>query len=255
MHLGQKFDLMKLAARASQEAGQRLLDRPKSYLHINALDAGDIKLQADVDSEILIRKILAESKLPVIGEEQGGDASLLSQDTFYWVIDPLDGTYNYVRDIPLCCVSIGLMKGKEPILGVIYDFNRNILYQGMDEGHLTINHKPCDHEWIKDQATGLLLSSLRYDNRQQKMVPGRFEHIHDDFKKVRFLGTAALSLAWVAAGHAEGYKEFSVHLWDVAAGLALMKASKGFFKMNFHSTYPFALDCFASSNSEWLARF
>ena len=252
MELKQKVDLLHLATEASKEAGKRLLDRPENYLHINALDAGDIKLQADMDSEILIRNILAQSQLPIIGEEQGGDASLLQSNEFYWVIDPLDGTYNYVRNIPLCCVSIGLMQGKEPILGVIYDFNRNIFYQGIDEGDLMINNEVVHPQWIKDQSTALLLSSLRYDNRQQKMVPSQFEHIHDDFKKVRFLGTAALSLAWVASGYAEGYKEFSVHLWDVAAGIALLKAAKGFFRMNFHETHPFALDCFAGANANWL---
>jgi myo-inositol-1(or 4)-monophosphatase len=58
----------------------------------------------------------------VIGEEQGGDAALLDGKGLFWVVDPLDGTYNYLRDLPVCCVSIGLMRGREPLLCAVFDF-------------------------------------------------------------------------------------------------------------------------------------
>lgn len=243
---------MDLAQNAARQAGAILSRRPDHYLHINAFSAGDIKLQADVDSEVLIRKILAPTELPVVGEEQGGEVHLIQGNQPYWVIDPLDGTYNYVRGLPLCCVSIGLMIGKEPLLGVIYDFNHDTLYSAIVGESLYINGHPHAPQWLEDQSQSLLLSSLRYDNRLSKMVPKDFKQIHGAFKKVRFFGTAALSLAWVAVGHAEGYQEYRVHLWDVAAGLALLKSAGGHFHLNWHDDAPFAIDCFASSQKDWM---
>jgi len=66
--------------------------------------------------------------LPILAEESGKSKEHL--DETFWVVDPLDGTANYARDIPLCCVSIALMHKMNPVLGVIYDFNNNDLYEG-----------------------------------------------------------------------------------------------------------------------------
>lgn len=244
--------LLKLAEAAALEAGKILAERPDGYIHINALSASDIKLAADVASETLIRAKLATTGIPIVGEEEGGDVGLMHASIPYWVIDPLDGTYNYARGLPFCCVSIGLMQGLEPLLGVIYDFNTKTLYSALATGPLMLNGKPHTPRWLNDQSTSLLLSSLRYDEGAAGMVPTDFEALHGDFKKVRFFGTASLSLAWVASGYAESYIERRVHLWDIAAGLALLKAAGGHFKINLGYKKPFQLDCFAAAKAEWL---
>jgi myo-inositol-1(or 4)-monophosphatase len=249
------YDLPKLlilAETAAKQAGVVLAQRPDGYVHINALSASDIKLAADVASEKLIREALSPTGIPIVGEEEGGDISLMDQDVLYWVIDPLDGTYNYARGLPFCCVSIGLMSGLEPVLGVIYDFNTQTSYRALATGPLEINGKPHNPNWIEDQNTALLLSSLRYDDGAKGMVPTDFEELHGSFKKVRFFGTASLSLAWVASGYAEGYIERCVHLWDIAAGLSLLKAAGGHFRIELGHKKPFQLDCFAAAKEAWL---
>jgi myo-inositol-1(or 4)-monophosphatase len=248
----QLLDLLTIAEKAAHEAGVILKNRPDHYTVVNSLSASDIKLAADVASEKLIREALNKTQLPIIGEEEGGDINYLSQNVPYWVIDPLDGTYNYARGLPFCCVSIGLMQGLEPVLGVIYDFNTQTTYSALAKGPLMINQKPHRANWLKDQSTSLILSSLRYEDTAHDMVPNNFNDLHGCFKKIRFFGTAALSLAWVASGYAESYIERSVHLWDVAAGLALLKATGGHFKINLTHKKPFQLDCFAASQHEWL---
>src|SRR5690606_30670670 len=115
-------------------------------LKVNDSAGHDVKLQADVDSEIMIRKFLGSaSNFEVIGEEQGGNPALLERKDPFWVVDPLDGTYNYLRGIPICCVSIALMRGKEPILGAIHDFNRSETFSGGPSLGMRINgrrHSP-----------------------------------------------------------------------------------------------------------------
>ncbi len=246
-------ELLSLAEDAAIKAGNILASRPDHYIQVNALSAGDIKLAADVASEKLIRNALSATKLPIVGEEEGGNAQLMQDKQLYWVIDPLDGTYNYARALPFCCVSIGLMRGLEPILGVIYDFNSSTSYRALAEGPLEINQKPHQADWIQERDTGLILSSLRYDDKSGCVLPQNFKDLHGGFNKVRFFGTAALSLAWVASGKAEAYIERSVHLWDVAAGLSLMKAAKGQFQLELKNEKPFCLNCFAAAKQEWLA--
>jgi len=249
---------LRLAQQAAHQAGDILRSKPQDYTQIHLIDAGDVKLAADVASEQLIRSILEPTGLPIIGEEGGGDVNLLKQNQLYWVIDPLDGTYNYLRGLPFCCVSIALMRGIEPILGVIDDFNTHTTYSAINEGPLIVQqaqHSPeyiPSGRWLKDKQTALMLSSLRYDKKLGRMVPEHFEHLTHGFNKVRFFGTAALSLAWVAAGQAEGYIERCVCWWDVAAGLALLKAAGGHYRLHFYENDPIRLDCFASAHLDWL---
>ena len=71
-----------------------------------------------------------ESSYPILTEETGDVGEILEEKPF-WVLDPLDGTMNYLKGIPLCCVSLGLFQNKDPILGLIYDFNRGELFKGV----------------------------------------------------------------------------------------------------------------------------
>ena len=89
------------------------------------------------DTENIIKaNISAQSNHPILGEETGNSDKL---DEYYWVVDPLDGTSNFLRGIPICCVSIALMHELEPVLGVIYDFNHKELYFGHKESKAYIN--------------------------------------------------------------------------------------------------------------------
>ena len=115
------LEALKSVALATAIAAGDLLAKG-AQMKVNASTDDDVKMQADVDSEHLVRDMLKATAIPVIGEELGGDASLYEGDSLYWVVDPLDGTYNYLRRQPSTCVSLGLMRGKDPVLGVIHDF-------------------------------------------------------------------------------------------------------------------------------------
>ena len=128
-------EFLETAVKVAKLAGDRL--REISERRVNSDAGNDVKLQEDVESEIFIRRQLAATDIPVVGEEQGGDPDVLKSEKLYWIVDPIDGTYNYLRSIPGVCVSIALMKGWNPVVGAIYDFTRGELFAGGKDLPLT----------------------------------------------------------------------------------------------------------------------
>ena len=117
---------LQIAKSASLLAGNYLKEQQSNNLKILSNKGRDLKLQVDIDAEKIIKEsITQQSSLPILAEESGMSDE---PDEFFWVVDPLDGTSNFLRNIPISCVSISLMKGFTPILGVIYDFNNSDLY-------------------------------------------------------------------------------------------------------------------------------
>lgn len=222
---------MDAALALAHEAG-KVLHRGRGLRKVNADEGKDVKLQADVDSEQLIRKGLGErTGLPVIGEELGGDPSLLDRDELFWVVDPLDGTYNYLRDIPICCVSIALMRGREALLGVIHDFYRDETYSGGPGIGLFLNGKPHKPDWARDISQANLQTGFTTaQDYSDASIRALMAHVQQ-FKKTRAIGSAAIACAWVAAGRSDVYHETSIRLWDIAAGIALIQAGGGAVRM------------------------
>lgn len=221
-------ELLKLVEDVALAAGKRLC--AISERRINSSEGNDVKLQEDVDSENFIRALLEPSGIPILGEEEGGDFSIIERDEMYWVVDPIDGTYNFLRNIPGVCVSIGLMRGKKPVLGAVYDFTRDELYSGGKGTPLFVNRKETKPNWANDIKQAVIMtgfpSNTDYSEENLKAFVKRLQK----FKKVRMCGSAALAVAWVASGRADSYDERRVNLWDVAAGLALIDAAGGVWK-------------------------
>lgn len=243
--------LLDAADKVAREAGGILREGASHLREVEFQDPRDVKLRADRESEVLIRKRLAEAAdFPVYGEEMGGDASLRERYEPYWVVDPLDGTYNFLRGSQLCAVSIGLMRGETPILGVIYDFNSDQMFSGAVAGCFRVNGVDTVPNWEThlDQAalaTGFPSGMERSPARMEAFI-GRIA----PFKKVRMVGSAALALAYVAAGIYDVYFEESIRLWDVAAGLALVQAAGGTIRMKpCLSGKPMAYDVWAGKEA------
>jgi len=224
--------LQRTAETIAREAGGKLAGQAPELRKIELLNRNDVKLQADRDSEKLIRSRLAEATdYPVYGEELGGDAELTRRYEPYWVVDPLDGTHNFLRGNPACCISIGLMRGETPVLGVVHDFNAGQCYTGIVAGNFYANGRAIYPDWAqsRDQAVlttgfpaGMDTSSERMEAFIARIAP---------YKKVRMIGAAALAMAYVATGIFDVYYEESIRLWDVAAGLALIQAAGGSVRM------------------------
>ncbi|MBO8151897.1 MAG: inositol monophosphatase [Candidatus Marinimicrobia bacterium] len=201
------------------------------------MDKGkDIKIKLDVELNRKIVDFLRKNfDYDVLSEEESDGEDFTEFESFYWIVDPLDGSLNYSRGIPLYCVSIALWKGMEPVLGVIFDHNRGELFMGgaVEVAELGIKKGACRNgERVHvsdrgDMADGVLASgfpSFRGYTRESLL---RFVDRVRMWKKVRLFGSAALSLAWVACGRCDAYVEEDIRIWDVAAGLAIVKAAGG----------------------------
>ena len=214
-----------IAKSAALEAGKYLLINQGKELKI-LHDAGrDIKLQLDIDTENIIKKnISSQSEFSILGEETGFTDDV---GEFYWVVDPLDGTSNFLRDIPISCVSIALMQNLTPILGVIYDFNHDDLYFGHQNSKAFLNQEQISVSDYSKKSQSTLVTGIpaktNYSDDEFKNMIDDFQH----WKKVRMIGSAAMAAIYVAAGKAETYKENGIFLWDIAAVAAIVNAAGG----------------------------
>ena len=214
-----------IAKSAALEAGKYLLINQGKELKILHDADRDIKLQLDIDTENIIKKnISSQSEFPILGEETGFTDDV---GEFYWVVDPLDGTSNFLRDIPISCVSIALMQNLTPILGVIYDFNHDDLYYGHQQSKAFVNKSEIMVSYYSENSQSTLVTGIPaktdYSDDEFKNMIDDFQH----WKKVRMIGSAAMAAIYVAAGKAETYKENGIFLWDIAAGAAIVNAAGG----------------------------
>ena len=228
-----KFDKeIEIAIKAAKTAGRYLKEEKKNLnLKINS-NPRDTKLIADIKSEKLILDILEkESKYPVLAEETGKSSDDLGE--IFWVVDPLDGTANYNRNIPICCVSIGLVRNMKPVIGVIFDFNNSDIFVGNNVNkQATLNNIDINVSDIEKRNDGVLITGLPFntdysDNALKKLISDM-----QTWKKVRMIGSAAMASCYVASGKAELYKEKGIYLWDIIAGAAIVESAGGKAEIN-----------------------
>ena len=220
------------AVDAALNAGKYLL-KNKSKLNVRIESRPkDTKLQADVEAENLIKQsISCISKYPILAEESGKSVENLGD--IFWVIDPLDGTANFSRDIPICCVSIGLVCNMKPILGVIYDFNNDDLYKANNiTKEAFLNNKEIEVSKIDNKNEAVLVTGLPVNTNYENDSLKKMIEDMQTWKKVRMIGSAAIASCYIASGKAELYKENGVFLWDIIAGAAIIESSGGNAKIN-----------------------
>ena len=215
-----------IAKKAALEAGKYLRNNKIKLNQELSSTNRDIKLQADIDAERIIKDIIKKnSNIGILAEESGmySDSSFKS----LWVVDPLDGTANYSREIPLCCVSIALLSDTKPVLGVIYDFNNDELYEGSINTNACLNGQPISVSKTKESQEGVLVTGLPNDTDYSDEAMLEMIKNFQNWRKVRMIGSAALASVYIASGKADLFMEDKSYLWDVAAGAAIVNAAGG----------------------------
>ena len=229
---------IEIAIEAAKTSGKLLLENRDELNNETLITSKDIKLKADVTSENKIKEIiLANSSYPILAEESGKSKEDLGET--FWVIDPLDGTANYNRDIPICCISIGLAHKMEPILGVIYDFNNNDLYVGNGiKNTSTLNNKEINVSNIQQKKEAILITGLPHGTDYSDGVLNKMVTDMQLWKKVRMIGSAAMASCYIASGKADLYKENGIFFWDIVAGAAIVNSAGGSAEIsNFKENY------------------
>ena len=242
--------LIQMASTAARKAGEILRSRNIEMTDVTSDRHHDIKLKADRQSEEIILTTLSDgSNYPVLSEESG---QIGKEDIngFRWIVDPLDGTVNYRYGLPLSCVSIALWQNEIPCCGVVYDFWRDELFHSSKDSGAFLNDKPI-HVTSKTSINASILATGFPVNRDYAdRAIHEFLSTIQRFRKVRLLGSAALSLAYVACGRIDAYYEEDIMLWDVAAGIALVNAAGGFTSIKKSIRVPNACSVFAAGRQE-----
>ena len=214
-----------LAVTAAEEAGEILLAhfRARDRLTVTSKRAGDFVSEADMAAEAHLRRRLLGA-WP--GDGWLGEETAAAAGRRRWVVDPLDGTTNFLRGIPHWCVSVGLEVAGRPCLGVVHDPLRGETFAAVVGGQVTLNGQVVGLAATQDMAEALFGTGIPF---------GGMAHIGDhagDIARlaphcagVRRMGAAALDLAYVAAGRLDGFWERRLQAWDIAAGLALLSAA------------------------------
>jgi myo-inositol-1(or 4)-monophosphatase len=219
--------LLDLAVDVAHEAGALL----RSYAGRADLDVGtkttatDPVSAADHASERLITTRLAAVRPDdgVVGEERSADRR--GSSGLRWVVDPLDGTVNYLYGIPQWCVSIAVEDDAGPLAGVVHDPNRDETFAAHRGAGATLNGSPLRVVPPERVSAALIATGYSYDAAARRAHAAMLADLIGEVRDLRRCGSAALDLSWIAAGRWNGYAEFGLHRWDwSAASLVVLEA-------------------------------
>ncbi|HEX3327731.1 MAG TPA: inositol monophosphatase family protein [Actinomycetota bacterium] len=219
--------LLEIAEGAAREAGALLMERFGSAATgvSSKSTPTDPVSDADRDAEALISRWIAQRRPldGIVTEEGGGEAG----SGLTWVVDPLDGTVNFLFGIPSWSVSIAVEDAKGAVAGVVFDPNRGEMFSATRGGGAHLNGKPIHVSARTDLAHALIGTGFAYD-AQARAIQGKV--VLDLLPKVRDIrrfGSAALDLAAVACGRLDGFFEAPTEWWDRAAGVLLVREAGG----------------------------
>ena len=176
-------------------------------------------------------KIIVEGLKNVLPEagfitEEGTEKR--DENPLKWVVDPLDGTTNFIHGMPFFAVSIALLNGTEPLVGVVYEINQDEMFTATKGGGAFINDRPIrtsNAPTVKDSLFGTGFPYYDYHLLDEYLE--LFKHLMQHSHGIRRPGSAATDLAYVACGRFDGFYEYSLSPWDVAAGVLLVREAGG----------------------------
>lgn len=213
----------------ARKAGAFILEEKRKFSsdRVEVKGLNDFVSYVDKGSEKII---VAELKqlLPEAGFVAEEGTEVQDDRHLKWVIDPLDGTTNFIHGMPFFSVSIGLVDGKEPLLGVIFELNQQEMFYGWKNGGAFLNgHRisVSNARTVKDSLFGTGFPYYDYHLLEQYL--DLFKHLMRQSHGIRRPGSAATDLAYVACGRFDGFYEYSLSPWDVAAGILLVKEAGG----------------------------
>lgn len=220
--------LLELALRGARDAGGLLLDRFEGpALGVSSKSTHtDLVSDADRSSEALLMElIIRERPEDGIYAEEGGKG--ISESGLRWVIDPLDGTINYLFRIPIWSVSIAVEDRHGGVVGVVHDPNRAETFTASRGGGAHVNGEPIKVRDRTDPSQALIGTGFSYDSRVRAIQAGVLTQVLPFVRDVRRPGSAALDLAYVACGRLDGFYEHTMEAYDKAAGVLLVQEAGG----------------------------
>jgi myo-inositol-1(or 4)-monophosphatase len=243
-------DYLDAACEAARRAAE-VLEQWRTRFQVREKARFDLVTDADVASQRTIHEFLA-GRFPehgFLGEEEGAGQGRPGPDAPpTWIVDPIDGTTNYVHDCPLYCVSIGLQVAGELVVGVVLDPSRRELFRAVKGGGAWLGERRLRVSQAARLEEALLASGFPADLRGQERTLDWWRYFSLRTRSLRRTGSTALNLAYVAAGRFDGYWAFDNHVWDVAGAVVLVREAGGVLTNVDGSTYdPYTPDALASN--------
>jgi myo-inositol-1(or 4)-monophosphatase len=187
----------------------------------------DLVTQADLASQEAVRGILLVDfpGYGFVSEEGAGPANLAAEYT--WIVDPLDGTTNYVHHLPHYCVSVALVYRGTPIVGAVFDPAHDECFTATEGGGAFLNGEPIHVSRASRLSEALVAASFAAKVSQGSREIDQFVAAVLGCQSVRRTGSAALNLCYLAAGRLDAFWALSTHAWDVAAGTLIVREAGG----------------------------
>lgn len=191
----------------------KALNQLVSYVDVNA----EKELVRSLSEIVLEAGFITEENTTTIGTK-----------TYNWIIDPLDGTTNFIHDLPIYSISIALAHGNDILVGVVYELGRKELFTAWKNGGSWCNGLPIRVSEESEMEKSLLATGFPYyDFGQMDAYINVLKSILKSTHGLRRMGSAAVDMAYVASGRFEGFFEYGLHPWDVAAGILLVQEAGG----------------------------
>ena len=220
-------EIEQVALRAARAAGRIHLKRLSRITINRKSNSIDLVTEADRESEAAIIEVIhrAFPTHAILAEESGAS---MHQSDHRWIIDPLDGTTNFAHGYPQFCVSIAYERRGRVQFGVVYDALKKECFIAHRGQGARLNGKPIRVSTTPNLGAALLGTGFPYDRRERRRFYLCFwEELMMRSQGVRRTGSAALDFAYVAAGRTDGFWEFGLRAWDVAAGALIVEEARG----------------------------
>ncbi|MFP4302065.1 MAG: inositol monophosphatase family protein [Spirochaetaceae bacterium] len=224
-----RLSLVEAAREAARLGGQRA----RQLLHGAEARVKDesynLVTTADLATEKYIREILS-ARFPqhtILGEEGRQNIDLLSPSL--WIVDPIDGTNNYVHGVPHYATSVAFAEGGEVVAGAVHDPERGELFSAYLGGGAYLNNEPISVSSAKSLTSALICTGFYYDRGEmmERTLASIRRLFNEQIHGIRRSGSAALDLCWTAAGRFDGFFEYEVGPWDYAAGALILTEAGG----------------------------
>lgn len=187
----------------------------------------DLVSYVDKNAEAILVKGLSQV-LPGCGFITEENTAGYTNEEWRWIIDPLDGTTNFVHGIPCFCVSVALQYRNELVVGIIYELNLDELFYSWKGASLYLNGTPVKVSQTNNASASLVATGFPYTNfSRMPQYMQVFDWCMKNTRGLRRLGSAAVDLAYVACGRFDSFYEYGLNPWDVAAGVFLVKQAGG----------------------------
>ena len=250
-----KTPIINIMTKAAYKAGNILIKdfREVENLQVSKKGIGDFVTSADLSSEKAIIKILQKGypKIEIMSEETNSETNLNEHEKI-WIIDPLDGTLNFLHGLPHFAISMAFMVNEEIISGIIYDPIKDELFWAEKGIGAFLNGKRIRvsaRSQLKDSlvSTGIPWKGMESSHKNYLKI---LENIMKSSSGIRRYGAAALDLAYVAAGRYDAFWEFNLKTWDIAAGALIVKEAGGYVgNINKNENYLYTGNIYACNNN------